>query len=172
VPTAALVNVEEFEAVARGRLDEGVYGYFAGGADDEVTVRGNREAFRRLWLKYRVLVDASRVDTSGEILGAPVALPVILAPAALPAVVEAVAGRVPIVVDGGIRRGTDVLKALALGAVAAAIGRPLLWGLAAAGEKGVFQVLAMLREELALAMALAGCPSLSDIDRSLVAFPR
>ena len=91
---------------------------------------------------------------------------------ALPGIVEAVQGRVPIIVDGGIRRGTDVLKALALGATAAAIGRPLLWGLAAAGEKGVSQVLALLREELALAMALAGCPSLSDIDRSLVAFPR
>jgi 4-hydroxymandelate oxidase len=72
-------------------------------------------------------------------------------------------------VDGGVRRGTDVLKALALGATAAAIGRPQLWGLAARGEAGVGRVLAMLRDELALAMALAGCRSVSEIDRSLVA---
>jgi 4-hydroxymandelate oxidase len=88
---------------------------------------------------------------------------------ALSEVVEAVAGRVPVIVDGGIRRGTDVLKALALGARAAAIGRPQLWALSAGGEEGVRLVLEMFREELALAMALSGCPALSDIDRSLVA---
>lgn len=347
------LNVEEFEAVARARLDPGVYDYYAGGAEDEVTVRGNREAFRRLPLRYRVLVDVTRVDTSSEILGSRLAFPVIVAPTALhrlahpdgetataraaaaagtvltlstvssvpleevaagapggarwfqlycyerredtealvaraeragyralvltvdlpllgrrerdlrnafevpaavrpahpprqprspggqwplssivgepsltwkdvawvrgmsklplvvkgivrgddalraidagvaaiwvsnhggrqldtaiatadalPEIARAVAGRVPLVVDGGIRRGTDVVKALALGATAAAIGRPVLWGLAAAGEAGVASVLAMLRSELALAMALAGCRSAAEIDRSLVA---
>ena len=58
------VNVEEFEAIARDRLEKSVYDYYAGGADDEITVRSNREAFSRLRLKYRVLVDVSRVDPS------------------------------------------------------------------------------------------------------------
>lgn len=88
---------------------------------------------------------------------------------AVPAVVDAVAGRAPVIVDGGIRRGTDVLKALALGATAVAVGRPILWGLAAEGEAGVARVLAMLAEELATAMALAGCASPAGVDRSLVA---
>ena len=348
----APVNVGEFEALAREKLEKSVYDYYAGGAEDEITVAANREAFRRLRLRYRVLVDVSRVDLSSELLGVPLALPVILAPTALhrlahpegekqtaraaavagtvmtlstvssvpleevaaaapegarwfqlycyddradterlvarahragyraivltvdapilgrrerdvrnrfevpagltahPAtrpratggqwplssvigqpglswkdlawvralsplplvlkgivrgddaaraidegiaavwvsnhggrqldtaiptadaltdVVAAVAGRAPVIVDGGIRRGTDVLKALALGASAAAIGRPQLWGLAANGEVGVRQVLEMFREELALAMALSGCSSLAEIDRSLVA---
>ena len=346
------VNVEEFEAAARERLPRSVYDYYAGGAEDEVTVRTNREAFQSLRLRYRVLVDVSRVDLATSLLGTPLAIPVILAPTALhrlahpegekataraaassrtlmtlstvssvtleevaaaapdgarwfqlycfddreetaalierahragyraivltvdapilgrrerdmrnafavpdglaahpprkpraasaqwplssligqpsldwsdvawirslsplplvvkgivrgddavkaldagaaaiwvsnhggrqldtaiptaealPEVVAAVAGRAPVVVDGGIRRGTDVLKALALGATAAAIGRPQLWGLAAAGEEGVSRVLAALSDELALAMALSGCPAVSRIDRSLVA---
>lgn len=81
----------------------------------------------------------------------------------LPAIAERVAGRVPILVDGGIRRGTDVLKALALGASAVLIGRPYLHGLAAAGALGVAHVLKMLREELEVAMALTGCARLADI---------
>jgi 4-hydroxymandelate oxidase len=88
---------------------------------------------------------------------------------ALPQIVETVAGRVPVIVDGGIRRGTDVLKALALGADAVAIGRPQLWGLAADGENGVRRVLEMFRDETSSAMALAGCPSLSEIDADLLA---
>jgi 4-hydroxymandelate oxidase len=88
---------------------------------------------------------------------------------ALPEVVEAVGGRAPILLDGGIRRGTDVLKALALGARAVLIGRPYLWALAADGERGVRRVLDLLRGELELAMALAGCPEIALIDRSLIA---
>ncbi len=348
---AAPVNTEEFEALARERLEKSVYDYYAGGAEDEVTVRANREAFRRLCLKYRVLVDVSRVDPATELLGVPLAFPVILAPTALhrmahpegekstaraaaaagtlltlstvsstpledvaaaapsgarwfqlycfedrgetealidrahragykaivltvdapilgrrerdlrnaflvpagvapahsprtlrsaggqwplasvigqpalswkdlawirarsplplvlkgivraddaaravdegvaavwvsnhggrqldtsvptadalPEVVRA-AGRSPVIVDGGIRRGTDVLKALALGARAAAIGRPQLWGLAADGESGVRRILEMLRDEFVQAMALAGCRRIAEIDRSLV----
>jgi len=79
---------------------------------------------------------------------------------ALPEVVAAVAGRVPVLLDGGIRRGTDVLKALALGAVGVLLGRPIVYGLALGGEQGVEDVLAMLHSELRLAMALAGCASL------------
>ena len=70
--------------------------------------------------------------------------------------------------DGGVRRGTDVLKALALGARAVLIGRPVLWGLAAEGEAGVIAVLRLLRDELDLAMALAGAPTVADITRDLV----
>ena len=77
----------------------------------------------------------------------------------LPEVVDAVGDRIPVLVDGGVRRGTDVVKALALGASAALIGRPMIWGLAARGEDGVRHVLDLLREEIRLALALLGCPS-------------
>ncbi len=83
-------------------------------------------------------------------------------------IVQAAGDHLEIFIDGGIRRGTDVLKALALGARGVLIGRPVLWGLAAEGQAGVAKVLSMLREELDLAMALCGCPSLADIHRDLV----
>jgi 4-hydroxymandelate oxidase len=78
---------------------------------------------------------------------------------ALPEVVDAVAGRAEILMDGGIRRGTDVAIALALGARAVLVGRPVVWSLAARGAAGVQHVLELLRDELALALALLGCPS-------------
>jgi 4-hydroxymandelate oxidase len=87
---------------------------------------------------------------------------------ALPDIADRVAERLPILLDGGIRRGTDVIKALALGARAVLIGRPYLWGLAAGGEAGVRRVLDLLRAELELAMALCGCPTIGAIDRSLI----
>jgi isopentenyl diphosphate isomerase/L-lactate dehydrogenase-like FMN-dependent dehydrogenase len=90
---------------------------------------------------------------------------------ALPEVVEAVAGRCEVYVDGGIRRGTDVLKALALGARAVFVGRPVLWGLAVSGAEGVQRVLELLRHELEVDMALAGCPTPESTDRSLVRLP-
>jgi 4-hydroxymandelate oxidase len=86
----------------------------------------------------------------------------------LPRIAEVVAGKIPVLVDGGIRRGLDILKALALGATAVQIGRPVLWGLASGGEQGVGKVLEILRQELDLAMALAGCPDLKSITRDLV----
>ena len=85
---------------------------------------------------------------------------------ALPRVTEAVAGSIPVLMDGGIRRGTDVVKALAYGAKAVLIGRPYLWGLGVAGEDGVQQVVKILRMELQTAMALCGTPSLSMINRN------
>ena len=88
---------------------------------------------------------------------------------ALPEVVDAVAGRIPVLVDGGVRRGTDVLKAIALGAAAVLVGRPVVWGLAAEGEAGVASVLEILRAEFENAMALAGCRSVAEIGRELVA---
>jgi isopentenyl diphosphate isomerase/L-lactate dehydrogenase-like FMN-dependent dehydrogenase len=87
----------------------------------------------------------------------------------LPEIVDAVAGAVEVYVDGGIRRGTDVLKAMACGARAVLVGRPILWGLALGGEAGVKFVLEMLREEFDLAMALSGCTSLTAITKILFA---
>ena len=87
---------------------------------------------------------------------------------ALPEVVDAVQGKIPVLVDGGFRRGTDILKALALGAKAVCCARPYLYGLAAFGRPGVERVLELLRTELALDMGLAGVPNLAAIDRSLV----
>ena len=85
---------------------------------------------------------------------------------ALAEVVEAVAGRVPVLVDGGIRRGVDVAIALALGADAVLIGRPALWGLAAGGEAGALRVLELLRAELELTIALCGCPTPAELGPS------
>jgi 4-hydroxymandelate oxidase len=351
------VNVEEFEALARERLSQMAYDYYAGGAEDEITLRENREAFRRRFLRYRVLVDVAERDLSTSVLGQMLPFPVILAPTsmhklahtegelatargassvgalmtlssistvtmedvagaapgsprwfqlycysdrsvtemlvkrayaagytalvvtvdvpllgrrerdfrntfmlpegvrfanfeslttvpgeqgsalsswvatlqtptlnwndlawlraiapmpmilkgivraddarraldlgvegiwvsnhggrqldtsiasldALPEIATAVGGQTAIIVDGGVRRGTDVLKAIALGADAVAVGRPQLWGLAADGSEGVARVLGMLRDELSLAMALAGCRSISEITPDLIA---
>ncbi|MFQ5948731.1 MAG: alpha-hydroxy acid oxidase [Acidimicrobiia bacterium] len=88
---------------------------------------------------------------------------------ALPDVVDAVAGRAEVLVDGGIRSGTDVVKALALGARAVSVGRPMLWGLAVGGADGVAGVLDSLREETERAMALCGASSVADIDADLLA---
>lgn len=88
---------------------------------------------------------------------------------ALPEVVEAVNGRIPVMVDGGFRRGTDVIKALALGARAVGIGRPYLWGLSAFGQAGVERVLDILRAELQLAMRQCGAPSIAQIGRNTIA---
>ena len=86
----------------------------------------------------------------------------------LPQIVQAVQGRVEVFVDGGIRRGTDVLKALACGARAVFVGRPILWGLALAGEQGVANTLELLRQELDLAMVLSGCQSVQSVPRDLI----
>jgi 4-hydroxymandelate oxidase len=92
---------------------------------------------------------------------------------ALPEVVAAVAGRIPVLVDGGVRSGTDAFKAIALGAAAVLVGRPVLWGLAHGGAAGVGSVLALLREELDEAMTLAGRRAIADIDPAAVrAVPR
>jgi len=87
---------------------------------------------------------------------------------ALPRIADAIAGRGEILLDGGIRRGADVIKALALGARAVLVGRPVLWGLAAGGRAGVATALGMLRRELDLAMALCGCPDVASVTRDLV----
>ena len=110
-------------------------------------------------------VDGIVVSNHGgrQLDGAPSALTV------LPEIVSAVDGRVPVLMDGGIRRGTDIVKGLALGAMAVMVGRPVAWGLAAAGEEGVAGVLAILRDELVNAMALCGCRTVEEITPALVA---
>jgi isopentenyl diphosphate isomerase/L-lactate dehydrogenase-like FMN-dependent dehydrogenase len=84
-------------------------------------------------------------------------------------VVAGVNGRVPVLVDGGFRRGTDVFKALALGATAVGIGRPYIWGLASFGQEGVEKVLNILRAELLFAMRQAGTRSVAEINRTYLA---
>jgi 4-hydroxymandelate oxidase len=349
--TERLVNVHDFEEAARDKLDPGVYGYIAGGAGDEQTLRANTAAFAGWELRPRVLVDVGSISTATTVLGTEVALPVLVAPTAfqrladpaaeqstaraaaavgtvivlstlssvtpaelaaaapggarwfqlywsrdrgftrglveaavdagfgalvltvdlpaagrrerdvragfalpedlplpnlpvrvqgegfhtalhsavddtltwrdlewldsvcslplvvkgiltaedallaaehgaaavvvsnhggrqldgvpaslevLPEVVEAVGERVEVLLDGGIRRGVDVLKALALGARATLSGRSVLWGLAAGGEEGAAQVLRLLRDEIELGLKLLGCPAPAEVTRSHV----
>jgi 4-hydroxymandelate oxidase len=87
---------------------------------------------------------------------------------ALPEIAAAIGDRALLVVDGGVRRGIDVLKGLALGADLVAVGRPVIWGLAVAGADGVQHVLEILRDELSLAMALAGCRSIGEVTPDLI----
>jgi isopentenyl diphosphate isomerase/L-lactate dehydrogenase-like FMN-dependent dehydrogenase len=87
----------------------------------------------------------------------------------LPEVLAGAGGRVPVLIDGGFRRGTDIYKALALGASAVCIGRPCLWGLGAFGEEGVARVLSLLRAELTRIMQLCGTPELKDISLAALA---
>ena len=95
-----------------------------------------------------------------------------MAPAdALPEIADAVGERTLLIVDGGVRRGIDVLKGIALGADLVAIGRPVLWGLAVDGADGVQRVLELLRDELSLAMALTGCRSIDEITPDLLVRP-
>ena len=91
---------------------------------------------------------------------------------ALPAIVEAAAGRMPVLVDGGVRRGVDVVKAVALGASACLIARPQLWGLAVAGEAGVARVLEIFRNEIDRVMGFCGVTKVSEIGPDLVHRPR
>ena len=87
---------------------------------------------------------------------------------ALPEVVAGAAGKIPVLIDGGFRRGTDIFKALALGAKAVCVARPYLYGLAAFGQEGVERVIELLRTELALDMGLAGTPDIASITRDMV----
>jgi 4-hydroxymandelate oxidase len=87
-------------------------------------------------------------------------------------IVDRVAGRGPVLIDGGIRRGTDVLKCIARGASAVLVGRPIAYGLAVAGALGVSHVLRLLRDELEIAMALTGCASLAEARPGLLRPPR
>jgi L-lactate dehydrogenase (cytochrome)/(S)-mandelate dehydrogenase len=89
---------------------------------------------------------------------------------ALPGVVDAVAGRIPVLLDGGVRRGSHVVKATALGATACLIGRPHLWGLTVAGEAGVAQVLEIFRRDIDRVLALGGWDGIAQVDRGALAW--
>lgn len=93
-------------------------------------------------------------------------------PDALPHIAQRVAGRIPVLFDGGIRHGRDVFAALAHGAAAVLIGRPYIWGLAANGAMGIAHIIRLLRDELEMTMALTGCAHLADIDRSQLSLTR
>ncbi|XP_049355975.1 peroxisomal (S)-2-hydroxyacid oxidase GLO4-like [Solanum verrucosum] len=316
------VNVNEFEELARQALPNMYYDFFAGGSEDQYTLEENIEAFRRIIIRPRILVDVSRIDMSTVILGHKTSAPIMIAPtmmhkfahpegeiatargaascdviaalkreitehmvrqaesngfraiilttdtpalgrrkaditnkmiapqlrnfegllstkfasekacavetldrsffwkeiawlksvtklpilikgiltsedamkaieagvagiivsnhgarqldytpatvSVLEEVVHVVQGKVPVLIEGGIRRGTDIFKALALGAKAVLIGRPVIYGLAAKGESGVKQVIEMLKNELEQTMALAGCCTVADITRNYV----
>ena len=109
-------------------------------------------------------VDGVIVSNHGgrQLDGAPASLE------ALPAVVDAVGGKIPVLMDGGIRRGADVVKALAQGAAACLVGRPQLWGLAVAGEAGVAHMLEIYRREIDRVLGLCGITRIADIDRTLL----
>jgi isopentenyl diphosphate isomerase/L-lactate dehydrogenase-like FMN-dependent dehydrogenase len=87
---------------------------------------------------------------------------------ALPEIVEAVDGQIEVHIDGGIRRGTDIVKAIALGAKAVGVGRPIIWGLAVNGEQGAARILSILRKDFELAMRLCGCTTVDEIKKALV----
>lgn len=87
---------------------------------------------------------------------------------ALPDIVEAVDGRIEVLIDGGIRRGTDVVKAIALGAKAVGVGRPIIWGLAVNGEEGASHVLQILRKDFELSMRLCGCKAVHEINKDIL----
>jgi (S)-mandelate dehydrogenase len=86
-------------------------------------------------------------------------------------IVRAVAGRIPVLFDSGVRRGSDIAKALALGAAAVLVGRPVLWGTAVAGARGAEHCLRLLQRELDITQALMGCPGIPDIDRDMLRWP-
>jgi 4-hydroxymandelate oxidase len=137
--------------------------WIAGAADVPVLVKGicrADDALRAVQHGARGVIVSNHGGR--QLDGAPATIDV------LPAIAQAVGGSVPVLVDGGIRRGTDVLKAIASGATAVQVGRPVLWGLATGGEQGVAAALAMLRDELDIAMALSGCASLAEITADLL----
>ncbi|MCO5172094.1 MAG: alpha-hydroxy-acid oxidizing protein [Planctomycetes bacterium] len=162
------------------RHDSGLAAYFHALLDPALTWAdvGWLRSISRLPLLVKGVVrgdDAARALDEGahgvvvsnhggrQLDGAPATLDV------LPEVVDAVAGRGEVLLDGGVRRGADVLKALALGARAVLLGRPVLWGLAVGGEAGARRALELLRAEVELAMTLVGARAVDEVSRDLVA---
>uniref|UniRef100_A0A0D9W9Q9 Signal recognition particle 14 kDa protein n=1 Tax=Leersia perrieri TaxID=77586 RepID=A0A0D9W9Q9_9ORYZ len=271
---ALVTNLCDYEELAKQKLPKMIYDFYAAGAEDQWTLKENRDAFSRILFRPRVLVDVSCIDMSTSILGYKISMPIMIAPTALHKmahpegelataraaataetimiykdrnlvqqlvqraemaghkaivltvdapwlgrreadaknrftlpqnvvlktfegldqgktdktngsglaayvanqvdrsfswkVVREANGRVPVFIDSGFRRGTDVFKALALGASGVFIGRPVLFSLAVDGEAGVRNALRMLRDELEVTMALNGCTSVKEITRSHV----
>ncbi|KAI4298290.1 hypothetical protein L6164_031867 [Bauhinia variegata] len=174
------LTLKNFEDVHLGKIDEtndsGLASYVAGQMDRSLSWKDVKwlQTITSLpiLLKGVITAEDTRIaiqsGASGIIVSNHGARQLDYVPAtitALEEVVKAAQGKVPVFMDGGIRRGTDVFKALALGASAVFIGRPVVFALAAAGEAGVRKVLDMLRDEFELTMALNGCRSLREITR-------
>jgi 4-hydroxymandelate oxidase len=174
-----IANMHGYETVASPSAESGLAAYFAELIDPALTwdAIGWLRSITKLPVIIKGIVradDAARAVTAGaagivvsnhggrQLDASPATIEV------LPRIVDAVSGRAEILLDGGVRRGTDIVKALALGARAVLVGRPVLWGLAAAGRAGVAAALGVLRRELDLAMALCGCPDVATITRDLV----
>jgi 4-hydroxymandelate oxidase len=170
----AMPNVDPAEAEARGRY---------GGIDDQraIGLTWDDLATIRSWsglplvLKGILAPEDARLAVEHGVDGIVVSnhgarqLDRSLATAhALPSIVEAVDGRTEVWVDGGIRRGLDVALAIALGATGVLVGRPIYWALAAAGQAGVERAIAILREELEIALPLLGCSSIAGLSRALI----
>ena len=146
-PAMTWADVDELRKVWSGPLI--LKGILSAGEAQEAVARG---------------IDGVIVSNHGgrQLDGAPAAIDV------LPGIVAAVNGKIPVLMDGGVRRGADVVKALALGASACLIGRPQLWGVAVAGEPGVAHVLDIYRREIDRVMGLCGISTIDEIDRSLI----
>jgi 4-hydroxymandelate oxidase len=178
-PELGIENMHGYETVAKPIAESGLAAYFAELIDPSLTwdAIGWLRSITKLPVLIKGIVradDAARAVAAGaagivvsnhggrQLDSSPATIEV------LPRVVDAVGGRAEVFLDGGVRRGTDVMKAVALGARAVLVGRPVLWGLAAAGRAGVAAALGVLRRELDLAMALCGCPDVASITRDLV----
>ncbi len=169
-----------YEHMPRGDAGSGLAAYFAELLDPALTFK-DIEWLRGITALPIVVKGVVRADDARRAVDHGAAAVVVsnhggrqldTAPAtidALPAVADALHGRAEVLLDGGVRRGVDVVKALALGARAVLLGRPVLWGLGQGGADGVAGVLELLRSELDLAMALCGCPRVGDVTRDLVA---
>ena len=148
--------VLEVESQRHGPLDEPLVGIVSTIDRQAVTTRATLATCRRF---LEALV---RRRIGRQVDGA------ISAIEALPGVVAAVEGKIPVIMDSGIRGGADAFKAIALGAKAVCIGRPYVYGLALAGEKGVLEILKNYRAEFELTMGLAGCKEVSEITRETI----
>ena len=174
-----VANMHGYETVGRPIAESGLAAYFAELIDPSLTwdAIGWLRSITKLPVIVKGIVradDAARAVAAGaagivvsnhggrQLDASPATIEV------LPRVVEAVGGRAEVLLDGGVRRGSDIIKALALGARAVLVGRPVLWGLAVAGRAGVAAALGVLHRELDLAMALCGCPDVASITRDLV----
>lgn len=169
-----IASIEDYRKICEARLPRFLYDYISGGSYQENTLHANNADLQSTLLRQRVkgILDpedarrAVQTNIDGIIVsnhGGRQLDSVTSTIRALPKVVDAVAGSVPVFMDGGIRSGLDVLKALALDAKACFLGRAWAYALGAAGEAGVRDMLSILREELSTAMILTGC---SDVSRA------
>lgn len=179
-PHLTLKNFEELDLRKMGRTpDSGVAAYVAGQSDRSASWKDIKwlQTITKLPILLKGILTAEdtkmalQYGAAGIIVSNHGARQLDYAPATIDVLEEVVAaadGRVPVFLDGGVRRGTDVLKALALGASGVFVGRPVVFSLAVDGEAGVEKMLGMLRDELELAMSLAGCTSIKAITRAHV----